>query len=164
MEPNCLTSSHKFPPLSKPNLREINTVSRFFFAPLVLRPGQPPEWIALPEGFLLGAMEESPYETRQILLAPGDRLLLYTDGVTEAMNGSKLFYQERRLIRVAEDHGQESPEALIGEVLRPVRAFAGSEPQSDDITMLVLAFRGGRNDSSERRTTMKIEREMENRS
>jgi len=110
--------------------------------PLVLKPGRPPEWLPLPEGFLLGAMEDSPYETRQILLAPGDTLLLYTDGVTEAMNGDKLFYEERRLVRVTEEHGQTPPEELVGEVLRSVRAFAGSEPQSDDITMLALSFRG----------------------
>jgi phosphoserine phosphatase RsbU/P len=110
--------------------------------PLVLKPGRPPEWLPLPEGFLLGAMEDSLYETRQILLAPGDTLLLYTDGVTEAMNGGKLFYEEQRLVRVTEDHGQAPPEELVAEVLRSVREFAGSEPQSDDITMLALAFRG----------------------
>ena len=110
--------------------------------PLVLRPGRPPEWLPLPEGFLLGTMEDSLYETRQILLAPGDTLLLYTDGVTEAMNGDKLFYEERRLVRVTEEHGQAPPEELVREILRSVRAFAGSEPQSDDITMLALSFRG----------------------
>jgi sigma-B regulation protein RsbU (phosphoserine phosphatase) len=72
----------------------------------------------------------------------GDTLLLYTDGVAEAMNGDKLFYEERRLIRAAEDHGHAPPEELVGEILRSVRAFAGSEPQSDDITMLALSFRG----------------------
>jgi sigma-B regulation protein RsbU (phosphoserine phosphatase) len=110
--------------------------------PLVLRPGRPPEWLPLPEGFFLGTMEDSVYETRQILLAPDDMLLLYTDGVTEAMNGDKLFYEERRLTRVTEDHGHESPEELVGQILRSVREFAGSEPQSDDITMLALSFRG----------------------
>ncbi|MHB9098040.1 MAG: SpoIIE family protein phosphatase [Syntrophales bacterium] len=110
--------------------------------PLVLRTGRPPEWLPLPDGFLLGTMEDSLYETRQILLAPGDTLLLYTDGVTEAMNGEKLFYEERRLIRVTEEHGHEPPEGLVREILQSVRAFAGSEPQSDDITMLALSFRG----------------------
>ncbi len=110
--------------------------------PLVLRSGRQPEWLALPEGFLLGAMEDSRYETRQILLAPGDGLLLYTDGVTEAMNGDRQFYEERRLVRVAEGHLTAPPAELVGEVLRSVRAFAGSEPQSDDITLLALAFRG----------------------
>ncbi|MCX5825857.1 MAG: SpoIIE family protein phosphatase [Deltaproteobacteria bacterium] len=109
--------------------------------PLILRAGQPPEWLTLPDGFFLGTMEDSVYETRQILLAPGDMLLLYTDGVTEAMNGDKFFYEERRLIRVTEDHGHEPPENLVREILRSVRDFAGSEPQSDDITMLALSFR-----------------------
>jgi sigma-B regulation protein RsbU (phosphoserine phosphatase) len=87
-------------------------------------------------------MEEAAYETRQLLLAPGDMLLLYTDGVTEAMNGGKDFYGEERLIRVAADHQQGSPEGLVQEVLQSVRTFAGAEPQSDDITLLALSFRG----------------------
>ncbi|MHB8771052.1 MAG: SpoIIE family protein phosphatase [Syntrophales bacterium] len=110
--------------------------------PLILRAGRQPEWLTLPEGFLLGVREDSRYETRQILLAPDDTLLLYTDGVTEAMNGDKRFYEERRLVGLMEEHRQEKPEALVGEVLRSVRAFAGNEPQSDDITLLALAFRG----------------------
>ncbi len=110
--------------------------------PLVLRPGRPPEWLPLPDGFFLGTMEDAAYETRRILLAPGDMVLLYTDGVTEAMNGQKAFYQEERLIRVAENHEQGSPEELVREIIESVRAFAGNEPQSDDITLLALAFRG----------------------
>ena len=110
--------------------------------PLVLRPGRPPEWLPLPDGFFLGTMEDAAYETRRILLAPGDMLLLYTDGVTEAMNGQKAFYQEERLIGVAEQHKQGSPEELVREILDSVRAFAGNEPQSDDITLLALAYRG----------------------
>lgn len=110
--------------------------------PLVLRPGQPPEWLPLPDGFFLGTMEDSTYETRRILLASGEMLLLYTDGVTEAMNGEKAFYYEERLIRVAKDHEQGSPEELVREILQSVRDFAGSEPQSDDITLLALSFRG----------------------
>ncbi|MHB8907732.1 MAG: PP2C family protein-serine/threonine phosphatase, partial [Syntrophales bacterium] len=118
--------------------------------PLLLRSGRPPEWLPLPDGFLLGAMEDSLYETRQILLAPGDALLLYTDGVTEAMNGEKLFYEERRLLQVTEEHGLEPPEELVREVLRSVREFTGSEPQSDDITMLALSFRGRAENPSSR--------------
>ncbi|MDP2838670.1 MAG: PP2C family protein-serine/threonine phosphatase, partial [Syntrophales bacterium] len=110
--------------------------------PLVLRPGQPPEWLPLPDGFFLGTMEDSTYETRRILLASGEMLLLYTDGVTEAMNGEKAFYYEERLIRVAKDHERGSPEELVREILQSVRDFAGSEPQSDDITLLALSFRG----------------------
>lgn len=114
--------------------------------PLVLRPGEPPEWLPLPDGFFLGTMEDAAYETRRIRLAPGDMLLLYTDGVTEAMNGQKAFYQEERLIRVAEQHEPGSPEELVREILESVRVFTGSEPQSDDITLLALAYRGRQSD------------------
>ena len=110
--------------------------------PLVLKAGRPPEWLPLPDGFFLGVMEDAVYETRRIFLAPGDMLLVYTDGVTEAMNGQKAFYQEERLIRVAEKHEQGSPEGLVREILESVRAFVGNEPQSDDITLLALAYQG----------------------
>jgi sigma-B regulation protein RsbU (phosphoserine phosphatase) len=110
--------------------------------PLILKPGQEPEELSLPEGFFLGTMEDSVYSTRQIQMAPGEMLLLYTDGVTEAMNGAKSFYGEQRLNRVAFDHQQASPERLVREILLSVQDFAGSEPQSDDITLLALSFRG----------------------
>jgi len=110
--------------------------------PLFLRRGQPPEWLPLPDGFFLGTMEEAVYETRQLLLAPGDTLLLYTDGVTEAMDAAKGFYGEERLIHLAAEGSLKPPEELVREVLGSVRAFAGSEPQSDDITLLALTFRG----------------------
>jgi phosphoserine phosphatase RsbU/P len=114
--------------------------------PLLLHPDRPPEWLPLPEGFFLGTMEEAGYETRQLLLAQGDMLLLYTDGVTEAMNGDKSFYQEERLIRVVEEHRRQSPEGLVREVLQSVQAFVGGEPQSDDITLLALSFQGHHGD------------------
>jgi sigma-B regulation protein RsbU (phosphoserine phosphatase) len=100
------------------------------------------ESLPLSDGFLLGVMEESIYETRQILLAPKDTLLLYTHGVTEVMNSDKLFCEEQRLIRVTGDHRHEPPEEIVPEILRSVRDSAGSEPQSDDIKMLALSFRG----------------------
>jgi sigma-B regulation protein RsbU (phosphoserine phosphatase) len=111
--------------------------------PLLLRAGSAPEWLPLPEGFFLGTMEEATYQTRTLVLAPGDRLLLYTDGVTEAMNEAQDFYTEERLERLVGDMGDAAPEAMVGQVLQSVQSFAGHEPQSDDITLLALAFRGG---------------------
>jgi phosphoserine phosphatase RsbU/P len=110
--------------------------------PFILKTGQEPELLPLPDGFFLGTMEDSVYATRQIHMAPGDMLLLYTDGVTEAMNGEKNFYGEERLIQAAQDYQQKSPEEVVRKVLASVRDFSGSEPQSDDITLLALSFRG----------------------
>ncbi len=87
-------------------------------------------------------MEEATYETRTLILEPGDRLILYTDGVTEAMNEGKNFYTEERLETLAPDLGEASPKEIVDEILISVRAFSGNEPQYDDITLLTLLFRG----------------------
>ena len=110
--------------------------------PLLIRPGAAPTWLPLPEGFFLGTMEEAIYETRTWILEPGDRLILYTDGVTEAMNGAKIFYTEDRLEKLASDLREASPKEIVDEILLSVRAFSGNEPQYDDITLLTLSFHG----------------------
>jgi sigma-B regulation protein RsbU (phosphoserine phosphatase) len=110
--------------------------------PLLMRSGATPTWLPLPEGFFLGTMEEAVYETRTLILGPGDRLILYTDGVTEAMNEAKDFYTEDRLEKLTLGLGKASPKEMVDEILLSVRAFSGNEPQYDDITLLTLLFYG----------------------
>ena len=107
-----------------------------------MRPGAAPTWLPLPEGFFLGTMEEAIYETRTWILEPGDRLILYTDGVTEAMNEAKIFYTEDRLEKLMLLLGKASPKDIVNEILLSVRSFSGNEPQYDDITLLTLSFHG----------------------
>jgi sigma-B regulation protein RsbU (phosphoserine phosphatase) len=96
----------------------------------------------VPEGFVLGAMEDAVYRTERIFLDPGDRILLYTDGVTEAMNREKAFYSEKRLMSAVERGKTASVEALIQEILRSVKEFTEGESLSDDVTLLALQFNG----------------------
>jgi sigma-B regulation protein RsbU (phosphoserine phosphatase) len=110
--------------------------------PLLLRLGHEPQWMALPPGLVLGGMEEAVYQTRELILSPGDRLLLYTDGVTEAMDASATLYAEARLLDQARAAGPGGTEALVTQVLESVRRFSAGAPQSDDITMLALTYRG----------------------
>jgi sigma-B regulation protein RsbU (phosphoserine phosphatase) len=110
--------------------------------PVLLRASGQTEWLSLPDGFFLGPFEDSRYETRSIMLAPGDTLILYTDGVTEAMNPAKEVYSEERLIETILKSKKDGVEGLVGEIMKSVHEFAGDEPQSDDITMLVLKYRG----------------------
>ena len=110
--------------------------------PLMVRSGQKPEWLKVPEGFVLGVMEDAVYRTERIVLDPGDRMLLYTDGVTEAMNRKKAFYSEKRLMSAVERRKSASVEGLIQEVLRSVREFTEGESLSDDVTLLALQFNG----------------------
>jgi sigma-B regulation protein RsbU (phosphoserine phosphatase) len=110
--------------------------------PLMIRSGQRPEWLKVPEGFVLGVVEDAAYRTERILLSPGDRILLYTDGVTEAMSREKAFYSEKRLMSAVEKGKSAPVEALIQEVLRSVKEFTEGEALSDDITLLALQFKG----------------------
>ncbi len=96
----------------------------------------------MPEGFVLGVMEDAVYRTERVLLGPGDRILLYTDGVTEAMNREKAFYSEKRLMSAVEGGKSGSVETLIQEVLHSVKEFTEGESLSDDVTLLALQFNG----------------------
>lgn len=111
--------------------------------PLLLRPGAGPDWLPLPEGTPLGIQENAAYKTHSLLLRPGDILLAYTDGVTEAVGGRKGFYSEERLMREAEKERELPPEALVKKVVQSVQEFAAGEAQYDDITLLALRFNGG---------------------
>lgn len=90
---------------------------------------------------VVGAMEGQTYARETLVLRPGDVLVLYTDGVTEAFNEAEQLYGESRLDRCL---GARPAEASAAEILQgvvaDVAAFAGAREQSDDITMLVLRF------------------------
>ncbi|MBA4397471.1 MAG: serine/threonine protein phosphatase [Syntrophus sp. (in: bacteria)] len=110
--------------------------------PILLHASGQADWLPLPEGVMLGPFEDSRYETRRIALTPGDTLILYTDGVTEAMNAAKEVYSDGKLLSTVMQSESAAAEGIIREIVQSVRDFAGDEPQSDDITMLVLKYRG----------------------
>lgn len=91
-------------------------------------------------GLVLGAMAGIDYPDHTLQLRTGDRLVLYTDGVTEAFNAALEAYGEARLIAEVRAHGAGTPAALVERICQSVTAFAGSAPQSDDITLTVLAW------------------------
>lgn len=73
---------------------------------------------------------------------PGDKLFLYTDGVTEAFNNDLIAYGEDNLM-IFLDHRITLPiETIIQESLEDVNAFANGAPKSDDITLMAIAFNG----------------------
>jgi phosphoserine phosphatase RsbU/P len=101
-----------------------------------------PEWLNVPKGLLLGVFPEARYETERIILREGETLLLYTDGVTEAMNVDKSFYTDMRLLDVVGASTGRAPQDLVEDVVASVKAFSGGEAQADDITLLALRFKG----------------------
>lgn len=110
--------------------------------PLLLRADGTVAWLPVPPGLVLGGMEDSRYSDATLQLAPGEQLLLYTDGVTEARNPAEDLYSDPRLLQTVQGLGQLPPRELVEAVLASVREFSGTAPQADDITLLALLYRG----------------------
>jgi sigma-B regulation protein RsbU (phosphoserine phosphatase) len=110
--------------------------------PVLLRTGQKPEWLPLPLGVFLGTFEQARYQNQEIRLDPGDRLLLYTDGITEATNSNLELFDNDRLLQTLKNFQGRTVTEMISTVMTAVKAFTKEAPPSDDITLLALQFIG----------------------
>jgi len=108
--------------------------------PYIRRAAGPVEALDGAGGLVLGAMPGARYQTHTVQLLRGDRLVLYTDGVTEAFNPGAELYGANRLVDEVHVHGGGTPQALVERICQSVNTFAGSAPQSDDITLTVLTW------------------------
>ncbi len=85
----------------------------------------------------LGILPMAPYRQLQAHLQPGDMLVLYSDGVTEANNAAFDEYGEERFIDVLRQHREQPAEAIVAAVTRSLTEFAAGAPPADDITLQV---------------------------
>ncbi len=105
--------------------------------PPLLIPGRGNPQLLTEGGVLLGAMPTlMPYKTGTVRLKPGDILVLYTDGITEAMNQSGEEYDETRLLEFVSENRELEPEALIEGIISDVKSFS-SDNIGDDLTMII---------------------------
>lgn len=93
-------------------------------------------------GLLLGKIEPIEYETKQVQLKPGEKILLFTDGVTEATASDGDMYEEPRLEEFLRKHGSDDIEKMVRSLVVDVLKFMGKEDQSDDVTILALEYKG----------------------
>ena len=100
------------------------------------------EYLKTRAGFVLAGMEGIRYRKFELQLQPGDKLYLYTDGVTEATDAEQQLYGEERLIGLLNDHQTDDAQSICEAVKADVDAFAGEAEQFDDITMLCLCYHG----------------------
>ncbi|MCP3137334.1 PP2C family protein-serine/threonine phosphatase [Pyxidicoccus xibeiensis] len=91
-------------------------------------------------GPLLGAAVTSQFTSRQAQLRPGDVVVWYTDGLTEARDGAGKLYGTQRLAAAVQAHAHLSAEALRDALLADARAYSAGQPQRDDITVVVAEF------------------------
>lgn len=95
----------------------------------------------LPAGFVLAGMEGMKYKEGTMKLAPGDRIFLYTDGVTEAINVSEELFEMERLEEVLNQNKDKVPMDLLPAIKNKIDIFVGEADQFDDITMLCVEFK-----------------------
>ena len=88
--------------------------------------------------FPLGILDDVQYEESRFQLQPGDIIILYTDGIVEAMNEQKEMFGFDRLLEVVGRSGTLSADALLHEIDDQVKEFAGNAVQHDDLTVIVI--------------------------
>ena len=101
-----------------------------------------PQYLPKSRQLVIGAMEDYPYQAESMIMAPGDRLLLYTDGVTEAMNLQDELYAEARLLSVCNEFQGQPIVEIVNATVASIKQFAGAAPQSDDITIMAIEYHG----------------------
>lgn len=98
--------------------------------------------IELPRGMPMGLSTKAVYSTGRFLLGPGDGLLLFTDGITEAADAGGTFYGAERLEALMNEHPTSNAGETVERISREVTAFTGEAPRSDDMALLCVRLTG----------------------
>ena len=106
--------------------------------PLVFRNGTGAVEELEATGIAVGAMEDAVYEQKTISLVTGDLIVLYTDGITEAVNDREEMYDLPRLIALIQEKRNESAQEIVDAIVSSVFAYSKGQPQFDDITLMVV--------------------------
>lgn len=91
-------------------------------------------------GMVLAAFEDIQFKNEELTLSPGDTLLMYTDGVTEAMNSQQQLFGEERLLQIFSQDINATVSAMIQSVIGALDTYVEGFEQSDDITVLALRY------------------------
>ena len=116
----------------------LNYVNAGHNPPLLLKDTSSDVVLLKAKGIALGVTDEVDLQSVRVDLRPGDVLVLYTDGVTEAINDREEEFGEERLLRVIRENRALPAEDILEKILAAIIAFAGDRPQHDDITLMVL--------------------------
>jgi serine phosphatase RsbU (regulator of sigma subunit) len=112
--------------------------------PFVVRSGDKPQLVQKQGGMALGVDANYPYHSTTVQLNPGDTLFLYTDGVNEARNGDGKMFKTGGIESALATNDITTCELLCNAVMKQLGQFVQGAPQSDDITMLAVSYRGHR--------------------
>ena len=98
--------------------------------------------LPLPKGTLVGIRDQSPFPISKLKLKPGDSILLYTDGITEAMRADRTMFEVGRMRKVLNQGNRGSMKDLVRSLDARVEAFVDRAPQFDDFTIFAIRYLG----------------------
>jgi sigma-B regulation protein RsbU (phosphoserine phosphatase) len=93
-------------------------------------------------GLICGLFEHATYQEETIQLQPGDVLLIFSDGISEALNAAGDEFGDDRILRCLQQHAGASVNDVLECLVQTVRTFASDTVQSDDMTAVVVRYRG----------------------
>jgi len=102
---------------------------------------EPLSWLG-PTGAAIGLVEEFPFGAETVTLEPGDILMLYTDGVTEAINPQEEEFGQERLAELVRQNSDRPAQELIRAVRHRLQEFSNGQPLADDITIVACKIEG----------------------
>lgn len=122
------------------SLRQVTCASAGHHSAALLAPGQPPRLVFSSTGRVVGVLPDNEITEETLDFQPGQTLILFTDGVSEAFSPDEELYGEERLVQhLAADPGASARETALG-VLEAVRRHAAGARQSDDITVVCVRY------------------------
>ena len=89
--------------------------------------------------FPLGILEDVGYQETRLHIAPGDKIVLYTDGIVEAMNDKEEIFGFDRLIEIVQGASSMTADSLLKAILEKVNEFVGEAAQHDDLTIIIVS-------------------------
>jgi phosphoserine phosphatase RsbU/P len=108
--------------------------------PIVISADGRPRVIEKQSGLALGFLPAYTYAAGRIELEPGDTLVFYTDGFSEAMNAGRELFGIERMVAALANSQRDTVEHLGNGLLGSVHRFVGDAPQSDDLTLLIIRY------------------------
>ncbi|MBI4266226.1 MAG: SpoIIE family protein phosphatase [Acidobacteria bacterium] len=93
-------------------------------------------------GLVLGLFADAVWEQEDVALSPGDVIVAFSDGVSEALNEANEEYTDDRLIACVQAHRDHPPQALLDGVVADLRRFCGAATPNDDVTLVVVRYEG----------------------
>jgi sigma-B regulation protein RsbU (phosphoserine phosphatase) len=108
--------------------------------PLILHNNGHTEYFVLESGMVLGISADAEYSVSSLMLNPGDTIIMYTDGVTEAFNIDGEMFEEDRLKQTAASLALFPVKDMVEGIISTVSSFSHGIPQSDDITILAIRY------------------------